>query len=255
MSSRLFFRLSVSCALLLALALPCRAEGFTVFTNIAPPVKFMQDGEPSGVAGELLKAVMGRAGLRIGKTVVTTHEEGIATVMQEPGTLYLAISKMVEQKDSFKWVGPVYTTRFGLIARRSKGLALPNFAAVRKYSIGSVGGSVPHRRLLDMGIPEENFVLRPTTREIVSLLVNDKVDLLAFAVSPTFHILMYQGSDPNDYESLRDYAQADLYFAFNSATDDVVIAHLQKALDDLKRPGPDGSSEYEKIVSRFYRPL
>lgn len=242
--------------MMLVLPLASQAGDFSVLTNSMPPIKFAQEGQAKGVAGDVLNIIMKSAGHTISSSNVhtTTWTEAYNRTLTTPHTLCLAMARTPQREELFKWVGPIYTTRLGLLAKRSRNIHLTNLDDTTNYSIGTLVDSVMENILITENVPATRFIRREKIEDIVDLLVNDKIDLLAFTQTPTFHILLQKGIDPSLYEMALELRTVDLYIAFNKSTDDTLIHKLQNALDTMKKPGPGGKSRYDTIVQSYFLP-
>ncbi len=249
--------LTAFCISILALSLASLAcaQGFTVVTNNVPPIKYVEKGELQGVTAEVLKELTNRTGYTVNKTVrELTLQQAYDEVRNTPGTLLPALVRTPQREPDFKWVGPVYTTRAGLIAKKKHNIKLVNLADAKKYVIGTIINSGPERSLIKRGFPVEKMVRCNGTAEIIQAIKADKVDMISFAITPSFYIMLQAGIDPKDYELLKEINSLDLYIAFNRETSDDVIKSFQMTLIEMKKPGKDGSSKYDRIVSKYFFP-
>lgn len=232
------------------------SKDFTVVVNSLPPIKYVNDGYLTGIAGDILIALMDKAEIPLDAddVVVLPFKQAYDRTKKTPNTVSVALAKTPDREGDFKWVGPIYTSKVGFIAKKKNAIQLTSLLDAMNFSIGSVDGSAPVKKLYSLGFPEESINLTATTTQAFHLLAQGKFNLIAFPMSPAFHIMMHEGIDPRDYEMVLEYHSIDLYIAFNNATDDKLIAKLQATLDDFKRPGPDGTSVYGRIVSKYFTP-
>lgn len=232
------------------------AGDFTVLTNQLPPIKMVEDGRATGIVGDVLVRLLAEAGMTLDKGEMkdTPLTEAYDTVRDRPGTIFLALVRSPQREKDFKWVGPVYTTTMGFIAKKSRALRIRKVGDMAPLVVGTIRGSIAERMAIDFGIPEKRLQRYAGTPEAVEGLFKGEIDLLAFPKSPAFYFMLQKNIDPNDYESVLEMQSAVFYIAFNRATDDALIAKLQAALEAMQRPGPDGQSEYDHIVFRYFRP-
>ena len=59
------------------------------------------------------------------------------------------------------------------------------------------------------------------------------------------------GINPEDYETVFSLKNMDLYIGLYKRTDGTLITALQVALDELKQPGDDGVSRFERIIEKY----
>lgn len=246
--------------LLLLFLLPfssASAADYTVFTNVMPPIKMFEHGRIHGIAGDVLITLMKRVGhpLSPQNMHLVSWKDAYQRTQTTPHTICLAMAKTLKRTPHFKWVGPVYTTELGLIAKTKNTIHIENLEEAKQYTIGTFAKSAMDEIMVANGIPSGSIVRSRTIKEAVQLLVDDKITLLAFTKSPTYYILQKQGINPSQYEMVLDVRSADLYFAFNPSADDTMLARLQKELDAMKKPGPDGYSEYDRIVLDYFKAI
>jgi len=236
-----------------ALAAPC--QGFTIFTNSFPPIKEVKDGLISGIAGDALIAIMQRAGLEFDpRAEILPFKDAYDKTLTTPNSICLSLAKTPEREAEFKWVGPVYTSRVNFFAAKARNMTIRSIDDVMRYKIGVVRGTAVVHKLLELGVPEENFVYHATSKAMTRGLANGESDLIAYPKSPTFYLLAENGISPKDYEPLYEFMVVDLFIALNKNIDDATVARLQQELDNLKKPGPDGLSEYDHIIHSYFTP-
>lgn len=254
MPTVLRIRFMVCCILacLLAPALPASADSFTVFTNNVPPFKFLENGAPSGMAGDLLKHLFAATGQTIAATRSTTMHRFLTDEHQKPGTVFLALSKSHRQGHIFKWVGPIFKAASGIVIKRSRHIRLARIADARGLVLASVIGSAPEEMLMGTAFAADQFLRFKSPQEAIRALVEDRADGLLLATAPAYHLMTRAGIDTDDYETALTLDAIPLHFAFHPDTPDAVIERLQAALDAMKQSDGTGMSPYLKIVSKYH---
>jgi len=254
---KIFLGISLVAIMLFSPASTCQAGEYTVLTNILPPIKFEKDGKVQGVAGDTLIKVMEMAGesIETHDIQVVPWAQAYQNTLDNPDTICLAMAKTPQREKLFKWVGPIYTTKLGLIAKKARMIDLSGIEDAAEYTIGTVTDSAPEKLLIAKGIPAEDLVRSAKTEEAIHLLVENKIDLFSFAKTPVFYSMLQKRINPDDYQMVLELRTVDLFIAFNKATDDELIHKLQAALDELKTIGPNGRSEYDAIVGKYFTPF
>lgn len=238
-------------AIVVLLATSAQAEPFTVFTNNVPPIKYVEDNKLKGVAGEILDALMHRTNQRIKQVVALPLEDVYQQLHSTNHSICPALGRTPQREKLFKWVGPVYSTRFGMIVKKSR-LSELKKANRADLVIGSVNKSVPEE-VYRSKFPSRNVLPLATTSEAIHSLADDTIDILVFAVTPAFHLIAHEGFDPNNFYVFKEIDNVDLYIAFDPNTSDRTIKLFQNALDDMKRQDTE-DNEYNRIVSRYFVP-
>ena len=245
----------IVCCILVCLfttPLPATAQSFTVLTNSVPPFKFLKEGDPSGIAGDLLTYLFRATGHSVAKTRIVSMTQFLEQGYTEPDTVFLSLSKRHQQGHSFKWVGPITAAKSGIIVKKSRHLRLARIRDARQLTLASVIGSAPEKMLMGTALKEKQFLRFPTPDGAIQALADDKADGLLLATSAAYHLMARKGLDPARFETALTLDSIPLYFAFHTATPDRVIDQLQTALDAMKRPDRTGMSPYLKILSAYY---
>lgn len=242
--------------LLLLLSTTAHAGEYRILTNQLPPIKFQRDGVVQGIAMDVLLEIARMSGMDLSAkdARVAPWDEIYRTTLDTPGTICLTMAKTPKRAPLFKWVGPIYKTRLGLLAKKSAGVRIESLKDAASYDICSIIESAPERLLVAGGIPAASLIRTAASSDGVRMLDNGSVDLFAFAKTPAFYVMMQQGMDPKKYEMVYEMRTAELYIAFNRETDDAVIAGLQRALDDLKAQVDGTPSRYDRIVMGYFAP-
>lgn len=242
---------------LAALASPATAGDFTILTNNVPPLKWVSDGLPSGITGDLLTRLINDVGYELdpGDARSMPLEEAYQAGKDTPGTIILGLARVPERENDFKWVGPIYNTSVGMIARKDRHVRISGMRDTKQYSVGTIRGSAAENIAFKYGLHETGITRFATTDGAIDQLVNGNIDLLVFPKSPAFYFLLQKRIKPNDFEFVFEMKSFALYFAFHKKTDNEVIKAFQDALDRLKDPDETGRSEYQTIVGKYFMPL
>ena len=232
------------------------AGDFFAVANPLPPIKFARDGKMQGIAGDVLLALMERSGIPMDPTRIEIMplSKGLQRVKDTPGGIMLGLAYNEDRAPHYKWVGPVYESLLGIFTLKSSGIEITDPLAAKYYVVGSVRGSGAEKQAIKSGVPPLQLKRMERSSDLVTALANGEVDLAILPKSPAYYIMIQQGLNLDDFAMIYEYKRAPLFLAFNKATDDALIEKLQTELETLKRPSPNGESEYHKIVSYYFRP-
>lgn len=248
---KLLRHVTAAVAVLILIVSSAQAEAFTVFTNTVPPIKFVEENKLKGVAGEILDALLRRTSHSVDTVIALPLKAAYEQVRLTKNSICPALGRTPQREKHFKWVGPVYSTRFGLIVKKSRLNELKQVNS-SDLTIGSVAKSVPEQKYRQQ-FPSRNVRQISSTAQAISLLADNSIDILVFALTPAFHLIAREGLDPHDFVVLNEIDSVDLYIAFNLNTPDLTIQQFQDALDDMKR-SDDNDNEYNRIISRYFVP-
>lgn len=252
----IFTLAGIAVFLLLAVPQNLRAEDdpFLLLAEQLPPYSYVEGGQTRGVAVDVVLELFLRAGMAIAPEDI--RFEPWARVLQNietrPGSVAICVARTPEREKRFKWVGPVCSNRGGLIALRKRNFHIGRLPEdVRGMSIGIVRGSAARERLLVRGVPPDSIFSVNSQESLIRMLNRERIDLLASDMRSSFHEMERLGYGSEDFELVFPFALLDFHLAFHVGTDDALIARLQRILDDMKKPGEDGTSVYEQILSRY----
>jgi polar amino acid transport system substrate-binding protein len=239
-------------AFLFALPHLAAAQSFTVITNSVPPFKFLKNGKPSGMAGDLLTYLFRITGHSVAQSRSIPMAQFLHGGYKEPGSVFLSLSKGHQQNHGFKFVGPIFTAKSGIIVKKSSQFRLARIHDAKAMILASVINSAPEKGLMGTALEEKHFLRFTTPQEAIKALVTDKADGLLLATAAAYHLMAREGIDTNLFETALTLDSIPLYFAFHADTPDHVIEQLQATLDEMKQPDETGMSPYLKIISAYY---
>lgn len=249
-----YLKLIVSFSILL-LAMPAWAETFTVYTNLAPPIKDVEDDRPTGITGDLLVELFRLSGHELEPiTKVVPLVTALEKVKKEHGTVCLGLAKNPQRSPHYKWVGPIHTIKSGIVAKKSRALSIPSLKATKGLTIATVINSAPERMLMGKGLEKRQRRRFATTKEAIQALANDKVDGLLMPIAATYRSMNKMGIPTREYETAIVLNSIKLYFAFNRETSDETIEGMQQTLDAMKQTDSSGNSAYLEIIAKYSNP-
>lgn len=219
----------------LCLTLAVEAESLRLYTEEYPPINFSQNGEPTGLATEVVREIMRRTGQQAPIEVVP-WARGYQQARMRPNTGLFVAMRTREREALFHWVGPLTRNTTAFYALRGKGLKLSSVdqaRAVEKIAVPRDWYSHQHLQALGFAnlypVSGPGQVISMLKRGRVSLMVLDDLSLNAF--------LGAGGLAAEDVELLYEVMRNDSYIAFSLATEPALIARWQRELDAMKADG------------------
>ena len=248
--------LAVICVFLMLSALSGNAadqSGLKIMTEELPPFNFEKDGSIQGICADVLIQIMEKAGKPVnrGDMELVPWARGYRTVSEEPGTMLFSMARTPERESLFRWVGPVAEFHTVLIAPKNKHIVIKSFDDMKKYRIGVIRDGAPEQMLVKGGIDPEKLDKGARADVNIRKLIEDRIDLMAFNLQTGRYMMKEMGINPNDYEAVYELKKVELYFAFHKDTDAKLIADLNQALEELKKPGADGKSQWQTISEKY----
>ncbi len=224
-----------------------------VMTENLPPFNFKKDGQIVGIATEIVQAVFHRAGCAIeqGEIQMYPWTRAYYEVQHLPGTALYSMARTAAREDLFKWVGPISDVTIGVIAKKNRHIKITDIEDFKHYRIGTVRDGAPEQLLVKLGVDSEQLNRLAFPEMNIKKLQTDRIDLFVFNVQTARYLMVTLGINPEDYETVFSLKKMDLYIGLHKNTESTLVAALQAALDELKRPGPDGVSPFDHIVRKY----
>jgi polar amino acid transport system substrate-binding protein len=242
--------------------IPCLAGGNTIsakdLTYIADPqaspYTYQEDDKLQGISVDLLDKMWVRMGVDLNRSIIklVPWTEGYQMTLKENNTVLLATARIPEREQLFKWVGPVSSSKYVLLAKSSSNVSIKAPEDLKKYKIGGLEDNAATLLLLDQGVKKEDLILAATPTPIIEMLNNGTVDAFAINDLSGFWQIKQSGANASDYKVAYIIGQSEGYYAFNNRTADSIVQSFQQALDYLKsNRDANGISDYDKILSKY----
>jgi polar amino acid transport system substrate-binding protein len=214
---------------------PGKAGNLTVLTEAYAPLNFMQDGEVTGQATDVVRALMKRTGTAADIRLVK-WEEGYDAVLKRGNTALFSTVMTAERKPRLQWVGPLATLDTNLYAVKGSGIDIRTLDEARSAgAIATVAGYYTEQVLKQAGF--RNLRSHPDEETAVRALLSGKVRLLVSNNTVMPAALERAGADMSDVESAFTVSTDLTYIAFSRATSPDLVAGWQNRLDEMKWDG------------------
>ncbi|MBS68205.1 MAG: amino acid ABC transporter substrate-binding protein [Pseudomonas sp.] len=246
------------CRLLLALVLcwaPLAMAGhvITAVTEELPPYNMTVDGELTGMATEVVKAVLEEAGedVRI-RSMPWARAYDIA--LNNENVLIYSVARTPQREPLFKWVGVIAPTRWYLFSLPGTEFDLKTLDDARQYQIATVKADVGEQYLIDKGFAVgRNLQSSNKYEHNYQKLKAGRVDLWISNELNAHYLVRQASGDPNEVAvpqlSLDDLGGADgLCMAFSRDTPDEVVERFRQALARVRADG-----RYDAIVAKWLK--
>lgn len=218
-----------------ALSLLVQAQPLHLYTEQSPPINFSDNGEPAGLATEVVREIMRRSGQNAPIQVVPwTRGYWLARTRANTG---LFITMRTEQREAlFKWVGPLTRSVTGFYALRSAAINIDSLEQARTFrEIAVPRDWYSHQRLVAEGFNNLNPVTNPL--QMMSMLKQGRAKLMVLD-DLSLDSMLAMGDIPRDeVQLLFNFMHSDSYIAFSLGTDDALIQRWQRELDEMKADG------------------
>ncbi|MBC3951473.1 ABC transporter substrate-binding protein [Pseudomonas sp. DOAB1069] len=223
-------------------------DSIVLMTENLPPYNmaidgknFAQESNIEGIAAQVVRETFKRAGISYSMTLRFPWERIYKLALEKPGYAVFSTARLPEREKLFKWVGPVGSYDWILLARGDSPIKLTSLEQAKAYRIGAYKGDAIGERLLAQGL---NPILLLRDQDNAKKLVNGQIDLWAAGDPTGPYLARIEGV--TGLKTVLRFNHADLYLALNKATPDDVVNKLQASLDQLRAEGV-----VDKILSQY----
>ncbi|MCQ4321951.1 substrate-binding periplasmic protein [Stutzerimonas stutzeri] len=207
-------------------------ENFPPFNMAAAGKNYAADRNISGINAEIVREMFKRAGIAYSLTLRFPWERIYNQAQQHPDQGLFSTTYTPEREPLFKWVGPLASTGWVLLAPAGSPMRLSSLDQAQQYRIGAYKNDAVSQHLESKGFEPINSL---RDQENISKLLKGQIDLWA-TTDPVGPYLAKQEGVSGLTTVLR-FNDAQLFLALNRQTSDEVVTRLQKALNEMKSDG------------------
>ena len=206
------------------------------FTEENAPGNFTENGKLQGIAVELLELIWKDMGYPKQKIRVVPWPRGYSTLQTEAGTCLFSTTWTASRnnKEKFKWVGPIKPNDIVLFARTDRKIKLSSLEDAKQYKIGTVRDDVGEVLLVDKGF---DLATLDRTSNVISNLKKisiGRIDLFAKNADSVVAEIRAKKLDMSEYEIVWTLSEKSQFYAFHKETPQELIDRFQAALDGLE---------------------
>lgn len=222
-----------------------RAESLTIVTEEMPPFNYTENGNVTGMATEVVRAVLNRAGLS-GEFRVLPWKRAYQTALRRPNVLIYSIGRSPEREEKFQWVGVIAPVNFYFFKLQRRGdVVVDSLAEARRYRVGAVSGDYTLSFLESNGFQEgQNLDITSSFTLNIRKLYQERIDLI-LVDELTMASLIHQEARAGRPYQMADLGRAlfmenlsaGMYMAFSRGTPAPTVSSARDALASLKADG------------------
>jgi len=239
--------IAITFSVLLCLREASAAQDLTIYTEPLVPVHFEQDGHIVGIATDIVKEIVRRAGY-------TAHFEiypwnrAYYLVQKNPESFIYTLNRTRKREHLFKWIGPILHKKTYLYKLRGRNdIQLKNFEDAKKYTTAVILGHSLTLQLKDLGFQEGNQIIITSNKTIqTKVFLEKRCDLITGNEYTIYMAMQAAGLTMEAVEPALLLGSSNYYLGTNLHTSDAVIIQLQKASQSLL------GSQFTKDVIRKY---
>ena len=216
-------------------------EGYRVvlFTENFPPFNMAVDGKNfardegiTGISADLVREMFKRAKIDYNLSLRFPWDRIYNLTLENANYGIFSTTRTPERESLFKWVGPLATSSWVVMAPQNSSITLGDVKALSKYRVGAYKNDAVSLFLEGQGLMPINAL---RDQENVAKLQSGQLDLWA-TTDPVGRYLAKQAGVSTLKIVLR-LREATLYLALNKDTPDEVVNRLQQALDAMRQEG------------------
>ncbi len=207
-------------------------ENFPPFNMAADGKNYAADRNISGINAEIVREMFKRAGIAYSLTLRFPWERIYNQALEHPDQGLFSTTYTPEREPLFKWVGPLASTGWVLLAPAGSPMRLSSLEQAQQYRIGAYKNDAVSQHLESQGFEPINSL---RDQENIGKLLKGQIDLWA-TTDPVGPYLAKQEGVSGLTTVLR-FNDAQLFLALNKQTPDEVVTRLQKALNEMKSDG------------------
>jgi polar amino acid transport system substrate-binding protein len=215
-------------------------------TEESPPENYTENGELKGLAVELLKMIWEKLGQKNHEIQVVPWARGYKEVQNRPNTVLFAMTRLEEREKLFKWVGPIRTTRFALIARKDSRVKINTLRDIKQQTIATIINDGTETYLINKGF-KANLDQSSDLKSAIQKLKLGRADFIAYGEQNLNYYMANNGINSNEFKTVYTLTKSSDYYAFHKDTPDSVIKKFQTALDTVK------TKHAFKVIEQKYR--
>lgn len=230
-------RLLTLCLLLVTGA--ARADSLVLLTENLPPFSmaasggnFAKDEAVQGLSSDVVRGLCQRAAVECQLILRFPWDRLYQQALNDAGYGLFSTIRTPEREALFKWVGPIATSDWVLLARADSTLQVANLQEAAAYRIGGYRNDAISQYLLDRGLEVQTSL---QDKENLNKLDKGQIDL--WATDDITGRYQARQAEMGALRMVHRFNSADLYLALNIATPDELVQKLQNALDEMRAAG------------------
>jgi len=210
-----------------------RAGALYITTESAAPSSMEDgDGQVIGISTDKVRAALDRAGLAYSIDLLP-WKRAYAAARERPDACVYATTRTLDREPLFKWVGPIDSAEWVLMARANRRFALRTLDDARPYRIGTYNGDARDQFLRSRGFRVDSA---PNDLTNPRKLLLGRIDLWAAALRVGSPVLEQNGWAGKIVPVLV-FNRIEVFLACNPAVPDEMIVRLNAAFAALEQEG------------------
>lgn len=242
---------------LLAAALLCllfgtsaKAEPYQVVTEEWAPYNYLEDGQLTGMATDVVRAIMARTGDDF-EVAVLPSMRAVYTLQNRPKTIMYSMFRTPDREPLYRWVGPIIEESIHPYQLASN----PNPVNSLEQLMRTPRLTTRHAGLVPRVLESQGFTnldkSAAASLQLYRMLLAKRTEVVVGDTDAGVSYYTRQlGIGPGTLRRVPvEIYRSSLYIAFSRDADDELIANWARALEQLRESG-----ELERIQRRYESP-
>jgi polar amino acid transport system substrate-binding protein len=225
-------------------------ENLNWITEEYPPFNYRDPntGKITGASVEVLMQIFAKLGIKSGSINLKLYPwaRGYHKVLNDTGTALFSTTYTQERLQDMKFLGPIVTNLFAVIALKSRQLNIESVEDLDQLKISVVRDDVAEQLLVKQGVKPDAIDQLNSGLGMVKKLASGRVDAIAYSFVTTLSLFQQANINPDDFEIIYVLQQSNMGFAFHNDTDARILELMRKVLDELIIDGTRA-----KILSKY----
>jgi polar amino acid transport system substrate-binding protein len=227
------------------ISLPSDAETLTVLTHQLPPFTTGTVASPTGLAVDLVRALLLHTGDR-GDIAVVPYARLLRDVQQGPLTVGFIVARTPQRERLMQWVGPFMVSGVYLYKKAGAPMTISSLADARKLAaIGVTRGDIDARFLEEQHF--DNLDYSENQAADLQKLRLGRLDATPMGAIVFDHAVRDAGLQPSEFEQTKvKLYESRVCFAFSPDVPGAVVQGWAAAL-----AGMQASGEFAALLARY----
>ena len=220
-------------------------KALIIATDEFPPYSFYKDGKLTGIAANLVKALMDMAG-DSGKISVLPWKRAI-NYSQTQKMMLFPFARVPYLEKNYKWIGPVMIDSFAFAVRSSEKRAFKTIDDFRDIQVGVNRMTPTSFRLKEFGF---NNIQEVTSEKLNAkkLVDGNRIDAWYSLYLILKYTMRLEGIDEKLIRIANTDMNVEMYIGASLTVPDEIVAQWQNNLDEMKENGRYQDILYDSIL-------
>lgn len=222
-----------------------------VITTDYPPFQMInEEGEVSGMAVEIVQAIVNEAGLEA-DIEIYPWSRARRILNTDPNTLFFNLTRTEIRENMYHWIADITPTDIYIWKNEYRhDIVIEDFNDLNLHNIGVLPDTVQYQYLRDKGILESRFYIFQDDNQQFQMLSKNRIDLLPLNEYIFTYLVKQSGLSLDQFERtmfLPDISSK-AYLVASLNTSETIVNRLITSWTNVKKNGV-----YESILNKYLK--